>query len=461
MSIAHIIAGSSITIIIDFQPKVIPSSHPNYARIKQLVGDPNTTEQQVALLLDLPKQITDYTDGKVFVKNGKLFLKSSEGDVEVRNSLSAKILEFVRTGDDALAEPLKLFLEKVWMNPDPRVRLDLFDWLQAAKLPITGTGDVLAWKAVTDNYRSIYSPSDARFDHRVGMRVEQDRSECDANPDRTCSSGLHFCAASYLSNYAGGGSRIVVVKIHPKDIVSFPSDYHLRKGRACGYDIVGEVPYDKVAEYYPQGTPVYTGFDAAPKPKFKVEVGKVYRLRDGRTAVCVEVHGGFGKLRPTEGQDIVCYDTGLQYLASDLTDRRDVTKEIKFDLTPEDFEVGQKWINRAGKEVEIVRISGNVAWFQNGDAVYVDNGRVYLGGAAETERDVVFRLGWTPKAPGVGPLQLRVGDKVKLRNGQTSTVLALDASTEFPITLANGMTFTADGQYYGTRISPADIVSKA
>ena len=349
------------------------------------------------------------------------------------------------------------------MNPDPRVRLDLFDWLQAAKLPITGTGDVLAWKAVTDNYRSIYSPSDARFDHRVGMRVEQDRSECDANPDRTCSSGLHFCAASYLSNYASGGSRIVVVKIHPKDIVSFPSDYHLRKGRACGYDIVGEVPYDKVAEYYPQGTPVYTGFDAAPKPK--VEVGKVYRLRDGRAAVCVDVRNGFGTLRPTEGSEIVCFDTGRQYGEdSGRTDRRDVMKEIEFPLTAEDFEVGQKWINREGTTVTITDIRGGTISLSNGNSVWADNGRAWTRKIGHTEGgDLVFRLDWKPKpkVAGVGPLNLQVGDKVKLRNGQTHIVRSTNAAGRFPIELDSGMTYAENGRYYGTRISPADIISKA
>ena len=125
MSIAHIVAGSTITVVLDYVPKVVAASHPNYERIRALIADPSATEADIKPLLDLPKQITDYTDGKVFVKNGKLFLKSSEGDVEVRNSLSAKILEFVRTGDDALAEPLKLFLEKVWIcllytSPSPR-----------------------------------------------------------------------------------------------------------------------------------------------------------------------------------------------------------------------------------------------------------------------------------------------------------------------------------------------------
>jgi hypothetical protein len=37
----------------------------------------------------------------------------------------------------------------------------------------------------------------------------------------------------------------MVVKIHPKDVVSIPSDYNNSKGRACKYTVISELEYEK------------------------------------------------------------------------------------------------------------------------------------------------------------------------------------------------------------------------
>jgi hypothetical protein len=73
-----------------------------------------------------------------------------------------------------------------------------------------------------------------------------ERHEVDDNKDRTCSSGLHFCSKDYLNSF--GGERVVIVKINPRDVVSIPSDYNDTKGRACRYEVVGEIDADKAPE---------------------------------------------------------------------------------------------------------------------------------------------------------------------------------------------------------------------
>jgi hypothetical protein len=85
------------------------------------------------------------------------------------------------------------------------------------------------------------------MDNSVGKIVEMERNEVDDNKDNTCSSGLHFCSESYLKSF--GGSRTVIVKINPRDVVSIPTEYDNAKGRACRYEVVGEVgvnPDDEV-----------------------------------------------------------------------------------------------------------------------------------------------------------------------------------------------------------------------
>jgi len=53
------------------------------------------------------------------------------------------------------------------------------------------------------------------------------------------STGLHFCSRSYLGRF--GGSNIMVLKIHPKDVVSIPTDYDDAKGRCCKYEVIGQI----------------------------------------------------------------------------------------------------------------------------------------------------------------------------------------------------------------------------
>src|SRR3546814_10802848 len=50
--------------------------------------------------------------------------------------------------------------------------------------------------------------------------LEMPRSECDEDPDRTCSSGIHFCSIDYLKKGPVGSSDdpVMIVKIDPADV---------------------------------------------------------------------------------------------------------------------------------------------------------------------------------------------------------------------------------------------------
>jgi hypothetical protein len=111
--------------------------------------------------------------------------------------------------------------------------------LEKCNLPITPDGHFLAYKKVRENYKDVHSGT---MDNSVGQVVEMERHEVNDNKDQTCSTGLHFCSQSYLTSF--GGERIVIVKINPRDVVSIPSDYNDAKGRACRYEVIGELNVD-------------------------------------------------------------------------------------------------------------------------------------------------------------------------------------------------------------------------
>jgi hypothetical protein len=47
-----------------------------------------------------------------------------------------------------------------------------------------------------------------------------------------------------LNHFGDSDSRTVIVKIHPRDVVSIPNDYSKSKGRACRYEVIGELGVD-------------------------------------------------------------------------------------------------------------------------------------------------------------------------------------------------------------------------
>jgi hypothetical protein len=108
--------------------------------------------------------------------------------------------------------------------------------LEKNNLPITSDGHFLAYKKVRKDFKDCHTGT---MDNSVGKIVEMERHEVDDNANNTCSNGLHFCSKEYLNHF--GGERTVIVKINPADVVSIPTDYDFSKGRACRYEVIGEL----------------------------------------------------------------------------------------------------------------------------------------------------------------------------------------------------------------------------
>lgn len=138
-------------------------------------------------------------------------------------------------------KPYLAFLDNLMDNPSFRAREQLYGFLEACNLPITEDGYFLAYKMVRKDYKDIYSGS---MDNSVGCTLSMPRPQVDDDANRTCSSGLHFCSETYLSSGYGrhdNGDKVMVLKINPRDVVSIPVDYNNSKGRACRYEVIGEL----------------------------------------------------------------------------------------------------------------------------------------------------------------------------------------------------------------------------
>lgn len=163
-----------------------------------------------------------------------------EQEIENNNILKfIKILQDNGITDSSISD-VRPFLEKVYANAfiDP---VDLYNYLKHGDFKITKDGNILAYKNVGMDLKSIY---DNKTQHAIGQYTEV--KVYDTNRDNLCSKGLHFATKEYLNSYKGDVT--IVVEIDPRDIVSIPNDYSFMKGRCRKYKTIKIIDKDKTLD---------------------------------------------------------------------------------------------------------------------------------------------------------------------------------------------------------------------
>lgn len=232
--------GDSVTLIIDGIPSVIPKSDPRWSKVLTAIKDQDWDAVRANSVAEAPKALAQF--GAVTVYGGHVVANGEE----LHSFLVDMILK--AAADGLPLEPLGLFQANVLENPDPRARADLYTFCAKSGLPITDDGCIIAYKIIGKDYYDIYSHS---VFHGVGQTVSMPRGACDPDPDKVCSTGLHFCSADYLPHYGTNkGSRIVLVKVNPRDVTAFPTDYNNAKARCCRYEVIQEIDRETAPDFF-------------------------------------------------------------------------------------------------------------------------------------------------------------------------------------------------------------------
>lgn len=233
MSFPYIIQGSNVTVVISGTPHTISKTHINYQKLVDAIKSRDW--ETVKNIIDPVKVVLNYGQGNVSIQGDRLFWKGEQ----LAGALANRMIQMLEEGFSI--EPLVLFMENLMLNPSKRSVDELYGFLEKNSLPITPDGYFLAYKKVRNDFKDIHTGT---MDNSPGQIVEMERNRVDDDKDRTCSTGLHFCGLSYLSHFGTSDSRTVIVKINPADVVSIPSDYNGAKGRACRYEVIGELGVD-------------------------------------------------------------------------------------------------------------------------------------------------------------------------------------------------------------------------
>lgn len=214
--------------------------HPGFAAafafLSQSVGKSYAEEQELVRkardTINIERAVKEFVKGDVRIADGTLYYQ----DIELRSGLVDRILDSMNKGEDF--EFYLPFLENLLENPSPKAVSRLFDFLVANDIEITEDGHFIGWKVVRSDYKDHHSGT---FDNSPGQTVKMPRTRVNDNDEVTCSNGLHVCSKSYIKHFSCSTSRVVSVKVHPRDVVSIPVDYGDAKMRTCQYEVLEDV----------------------------------------------------------------------------------------------------------------------------------------------------------------------------------------------------------------------------
>lgn len=248
----------------DGTPLTIYTSNPRYKDIVEAVNqkdwdtvrrlaDPVVEIRETLAEVGLDKERIRIDAGVVYFDNEPM-----------QGLVFDRMLAMVSDGFDISS--LKRFVINLQENPSYRAVQGLYRFLEVGDLPITEDGHFIAYKRVRTNFTDERTGS---IDNSPGKVVEMTRNKVNENPEETCSYGLHVCSRAYLPNYgSGGGGQVIMVKVHPRDVVAIPNDYNDSKMRVCRYEVLKALTlsaseYGALPEEKLEGPYVDTGTNVA------------------------------------------------------------------------------------------------------------------------------------------------------------------------------------------------------
>lgn len=247
--LSRLTGHGSLTVMLPARaPKVITDSHVNYPLIEREIakGDDASVEE-IIRLLDVAGSIEQRlraVSRKVGYRHGQVTYRGKPVD----QALSDHVMRMLREDDDNYVGFVRA-LENIAHNPSATSRQHLFTWMRNGDLTFDTQGRIIGYKGVlpTGDCLSLHSGTAyvdgvqhvGQIPNRPGTVISMPRAEVTADRDIACSYGLHVGTYEYALNY---GSRLLLVAVDPRDVVSVPRDAQFQKMRCCRYTVLAIMP---------------------------------------------------------------------------------------------------------------------------------------------------------------------------------------------------------------------------
>lgn len=227
--LSKILTRDAVTVVVGGKSFTMSRDHKLFDSLLLAISAKNVDEVQ--RIIDIASTVNKFSSGKVTVKDGVVYYDNEQ----VHNLVADRIIELMAMKLDF--EFMAKFLENLMQNPSYQSRQELYLFLENGKMPITEDGRFMAFKWVRDDYKDCHTGT---IPNTVGSVIKMERGKVNDDRTKTCSYGLHVCT----QNYTKFGTRLMVVAVNPKDVVSVPNDYNNAKMRVCEYEVIKEIDPD-------------------------------------------------------------------------------------------------------------------------------------------------------------------------------------------------------------------------
>ena len=240
-TIKYSITASEISFIFENTSFIIQKMDPNYLKIynaiienniellKKLVVTESSLKENVKDFISLDDE-TKIDNEEIKIIDKKIFYKNKI----FKGKLSSEFIKYVAENNKDQINKFKNFIYACSLNPSSESVEELYDFVLANNLKVTPSGTCILYKWVRDSY---YDSHSGKFLNKPGLTLYMDRDKVNSNRNETCSNGLHLC--SY--NYNKFGQRLLLCEVHPKNVVSIPTDYNKSKMRCCEYTVLLDI----------------------------------------------------------------------------------------------------------------------------------------------------------------------------------------------------------------------------
>lgn len=243
----------------------IPETHLSFQAIIEKLLSGSNDDEEIRTLANVFETINTKMSAlseRVSVDNKTVYF---DGD-PLAGELSEIIRAMFQEGRSLDFKPLVNFLEKAHTNPSLKSVDELYRWIKNGDLVIDHEGDIIAYKTVKvdKNGKGVSIHQGTAFvngesftgniPNVPGTVITMPRSTVDPNAFVDCSTGLHAGTYDYAQKFAKWNSsettRLVLVKINPRDVVSVPHDEGSAKMRVARYTVLHETEERQPTSFY-------------------------------------------------------------------------------------------------------------------------------------------------------------------------------------------------------------------
>ena len=240
MKTSYIINSESISAFVGNKVLFASAGSVRYSKAKEALRNGDDEKFQEALQESEEEVVMEEIQGKGFIlEDGQISLDG----IPITGPLKLKLDKMIAQEIDIAH--LSSFVRNLRKNPSMTSINELYDFLSYAELPITEDGYFLCYKGVNNDYWSVHAGattlSKGTVDHSgrifngIGEKIKCSRNQVDDDREIGCSHGLHVGSMNYATDW---GSRVVVVKVNPKNVVSVPKDCSFQKLRCSAYEVL-------------------------------------------------------------------------------------------------------------------------------------------------------------------------------------------------------------------------------